>query len=305
MTKNESAKMNRNTATCNCLENNLGIFSTADPALKSCYTKIKNDTADTVLSAIAASANNTGYSADKIIAKKEVSLIASSLSGSAQVKFDILNNNTLSRSLNSTQSFYINASDAVTEVRLMNAYDIMNTNATLITPDYVTPAQLTSFLNKITAYTTISGTSINVNKVSPVLTKKFKADLKMTSEDIVSIKKLMLKYKKTNTSFYYAVMVCCKIPAVPVVHTPLVVTITSSVDESPIPDVKGTLTNSKETPISTKLGIMTYETVLRGNKVATFTHPKFISKEVDIHIISGETNSLSITMSPIILKEEA
>ena len=303
MTKNESAKMNRNTATCTCLEKFLATFSTTDPALKSCYTKIKDDTADTVLSAIAASANNTGYSADKIIAKKEVSLIASSLSGSAQVKFDILNNNTLSKSLNSTISFYINASDAVTEVRLMNAYDIMNTNVTLITADYITPAQLTEFLNKITAYTTISGTSMNVNKVSPVLTAKFKSDLKLTSQDIISIKKIMLKYKKSNPEFYYAVMISCKIPTVPVSHTPFVVTISSSIDGSPIPDVKGTLTNSNETPMSNKIGIMTYETVLGGNKVATFTHPEFISKEVDIHIISGETNSLSITMTPITIKE--
>jgi len=298
MTKNESAKMNRNTATCTCLENFLTTFSTTDPALKSCYTRIKNNTADTVLSAIAASANNTGYSADKIIAKKEVSLLASSLSGSAQVKFDLLDNNTLSKSLNSTQSFYINASDAITEVRLMNAYDIMNTNVTLITSDYITPTQLTDFLNKITAYTTISGTSMNVNKVSPVLTAKFKSDLKLTSQDIVSIKKIMLKYKKSNPAFYYAVMISCKIPTVQVSHTPLIVSITSSVDSSPIPDVKGTLTNSKETPISSKKGVMTYETVLGGNKVATFTHPDFISKEVDIHIISGETNSLTISLTP-------
>ena len=192
----------------------------------------------------------------------------------------------------------------MTEVRLMNAYDIMNTNATLIIADYLTPAQLTSFLNKITAYTTISGTSMNVNKVSPVLTAKFKSDLKLTSQDIISIKKIMLKYKKSNPEFYYAVMICCKIPTVQVTHTPLVVTITSSIDGSPMADVKGTLTNSKETPVSTKSGVMTYETVLGGNKEATFTHPKYISKEVDIHIISGETNSLSITMTPIIIKED-
>ena len=129
--------MNRNTAACTCFDINLKVFSTADPALMTCYTKFKSDSADTVISAVAVSANNTGYNADKIIAKKEVALEASSLCSAAQVKLDLLQNNTLSKSLNSTQTFYTNISDAIAEVRLLNAYDIMNSNVTLITADYV------------------------------------------------------------------------------------------------------------------------------------------------------------------------
>ena len=303
MTKNESARMNRNTATCTCLELNLKVFSTTDPALMSCYTKFKSDSADTVISAVAASANNTGYNADKIIAKMDIGLVASALCSAAQVKFDLLHNNTLSKSLNSTQTFYTNVSDAIAEVRLLNAYDIMNSNVTKLTPDYVTPTQLTDFLAQINDYTKISGTSMNINKVSPGLTKTFKSDLKLTSADIVSIKKLMLKYKKTNPAFYVAVMLSCKIPVVAVAHTPFVITITNSLDGTPISNVKGTLTTSTQTPVSTSKGIMTYDTVLGGDKVSTFTHDKFITKSVDIHIISGETNSLSITMTPIVIKE--
>jgi hypothetical protein len=303
MTKRESARMNRNTGTCTCLDKFLSVFSTTDPALKEIYTKMKADSADTVLSAIAASANNTGYSADKIIAKNEVSLIASTLCSAAQVKLDLLKNNTLSKSLNSSQSYYSAASDAVAEVRLLNVYDIMNNNATLITTNFVSPADLTNFLNKINTYTTISGTSMNINKSSPVLTAKFKSDLKLTSEDIVSIKKLMLKYKKSNPTFYYTVIASCMIPVVAVSHTPLIITITNSMDGSAISDVKGGLTNSTMTPISNSKGIMSYETTAGGDKVATFSHPKFLPKSVDIHIISGESNTLSITMNPIPIVE--
>ena len=97
----------------------------------------------------------------------------------------------------------------------------------------------------------------------------------------------------------YGAMISCKIPVVNIHHTPLIVTITNSITSEPIADVEGTLSNSKLHPFSNPKGIMNYETVSAGSIVSTFTHPKFISKSVDIHIVSGSTNTLTLTMTPI------
>ena len=295
MTNRETATSNRNTATCTFMKDNLTEF-TADVALNTTYTKMVADTALAVAAGTAAAADNTGFSLDKLVAKEAVSILASDLCARSQVKLDSLGNHTISKALNSASTFYFSAADALAENRLQNVHDVMETNQVIITDDYVKVTQLTDLQTKITNYASLSGSSITVNNGSPVFTKKFKAALKVTNGDIGSIKKLVKEYRTSNPDFYNGVLKACKMPRVAVIHTTADIAITSAADNNPLPKVAGTLSKSKELPISNSGGIMRYTPVSAGAAIATFALPGFITGVMNINIKQSKVNTFAIAL---------
>jgi len=309
MTNRQAAQETRNITVCAFLEvpANAAIYA-SHVAFGSIATKMAEDSAAAVTAGTKAGADNTGYSVDKIVDKEAASQLAAQLCASCIVKLELLGNHGLSDSLNGAATFYSTAKDAVCTNRLMNVYGVMDENLELITPDYLTATQLATFLTKINNYTTTKGSSILVNNNSPVLTKSYDEAMRQTNTDVATIKELAKFYKITEPTFYAGIMKACKMPAVTVHHTPVIITITDASSTGVLAGVHGVLTKSKEQPVSNVAGIMTYSTVLGGSTTATFSKKGFHTVVREITVVSGKKNAFSVALVPGIMtaaQEEA
>jgi len=297
MTNGQQARMTRNAAFNTFMVTNVASFST-DTAMTTIVAKMVTDSATAVTSSIAAEADNTGYSAEKEVAKVNACATAASLCANSQIKLDILGNLIVSNSLNGTVSYYAGVADAVCGSRLMAVYNVMLTNLTVITTEYLTAAQLTAFLTEITTFTGLTGTTSAVVGGQSVVTKQFATDLKKTNANIVVVKKAGLKYKVSNELFYNGLQKACKIPPITVRHTFVNTTITNSITLALLANVEGTLSKTKELGLSNSLGIMAYSDVSAGLAIATYILPGFITGIQIVRIIRGSTNIFAFAMVP-------
>lgn len=305
MTNRQAAQETRNVTVCEFLlvPANEAIY-TANVAFNTIATKMQTDSNAAVVAGDNAAADNTGYSMDKDISKEAVSQMAAQMCSSCKVKLDMLGNNAISNSLHGAATYYSSAKDAICGNRLMNAYNVMHANLAMITVDYLTAAQLATFLNKINAYLDTKGSSSLVNNNSPVLTSTYATAIKLTNKDVAIIKELAKFYKKTQPLFYAGLMKACKMPAVTVRHTPVIITITDASTTGVLAGVGGTLTKSKELPVSNVAGVMTYATVLSGSATSTFAKTGFITAIRTINILRGKTNSYAVALVPGIMTAE-
>ena len=295
MTNREQAKMNRNLGCCTFLDDNFAIFED-DAAMVSACNKMKTDCAAAFKSSTDMEADNTGYSADKVDAKKVVCELASKLCGNAQIRMLELDNKTLYNMLHSTKKYYFDVADALTSSRLQFAKNVMGANLIQITADYVTAEQLVDFQTKIDKYNSFTSISTNVNKTSKTITAQFKKELKLTSTDINIIKTLVKNFKETQVEFFEGVLENCKTPTVKVLHTNVSITIIDANSGKKLEMVSGSLSNSKQLPVSNKLGVMNYARVKRGKAMATFKLDGFVEQSKEIRILVGKDNKFVVKM---------
>jgi hypothetical protein len=290
MNHNQEARVTRDNGLCTLLTNTTADYA-GDAAFEAIATKTIADYVLTTKAATAAAADNTGYSLDKYIAKIAASNISCQLCAGCQVKAQLLGNNILFNALNGTVSFFSHTSDALSASRMQNVHDVMQTNLVLLTPDYITAAKLTTFQTKITDFTELSGTTTSVNSTSPVVTKALADAIKTGAADVVNIKKLAKKYQPTNPTFYNNIIKACKIPAITVRHTPVVITVTESLTGTPLANASGTLSKTTQVGVGTDAGIITYTNVSAGTAIATCAADGYITGVRTIKIKRGKPNA--------------
>ena len=295
MTNIEDAKVKRDNSLCTFLGANTAAYA-GDVAFTAIATKTISDYGLTVIAATAAAADNTGYSLEKVNAKKAASIFTSKLCASSQVKLDLLGNIIVARSLNSTVTYYSKTTDVLAASRMQNAHDVMNTNIVIITADYLTAAQLVTLQAKITAFTGLSGTTTSVNTTSPVKTKALSTAIKTGSADVVNIKKLAKEYEVTNITFYEGLEKVCKIPPITVRHTPVIIAITDVATGLPLAKVKGTLSKTKELGVGTDEGIINYFNVSAGAAISTYTLDGYLTGLQKVRIKRGKTNVFAFAL---------
>ena len=300
MTNREEATMKRNASCCAFLDKNTAIFEN-DVAFNTIYNKMKADTANTNDAAVLTAADNTGYSLEKVKAKTIVSETASKLCGNAQIKFEELENWILYNMLQSTKRYYFGVSDTLTLSRAQKVKDIMKANLLQITAEYVTTQQLIDFQAEIDDLMAWQGKSTNMIAVSPVTTATFKKHLKLTSKDIVVIKKLVKNFKETDLEFHEGVLKNCKTPAAKVMHTKVSFTMIEAHSGKKLEKVVGNLSNSKQMPVSDNKGVMLYQNVKRGKAIATFKLDSFEEQSKEIWILVGKDNKFIVKMDRKIL----
>ena len=303
MNHREEAKVTRDNGLCTFLDDNALVYAD-DVAFEAIATKTIADYALTKAAATADTANNKGYSVDKVISKDKVSILACQLCASSQVRLDMLGNNTLSKSLNSTVTFYSKASDSKAASRLQNVHDVMSKNLELITTDYLTAADLLTLQTEIDDYTGLSGTTTSVNANSPVITKQLAAAIKTGSVDVSNIKKLARKYLTTNPTFYNGLLKVCKIPPITVRHTTVIINVTDAGTAAPLDKVKGTLSKTKELVTSNPAGIIIYSNVSAGLAISTYALPGFITGVQNVKIARGTTNSFAFALHAGVMTTE-
>ena len=303
MTNELQARMTRNASLITFVDDNATKYAD-NPAFIALVVKVKADSAKAVTASIAAASDNTGYSAEKMVAKVATCAEAAELCASSIVKLDLLGNLILARSLNGTVTYYFGQSDALCGSRLMAVYNVMHDNLSLITVDYLTAAQLATFLTTITKFTGLTGSTSSVNGGAAVLTKEFEDDMKVTNENVLTVKLLAKKYKKSDVSFYNLLIKACKIPAITVRHTPVIFNIINTETTGVVAGVEGTLSKSKEVVFSNVGGVLPYRTVLAGAAIGTFKKVGFITKIVAVDIVRGRTNTFSVELVPGVMTAE-
>ena len=295
MTNKEDANIKRDNSLCTFLGTKAADFA-GDVAFEAIATKTIDDYALTVIAATAAAADNTGYSLEKVNAKKAASILTSELCARSQVKLDLIGNLIVARSLNSTVSYYSQTSDVLAASRMQNAHDVMHTNIGIITVDYVTAAQLVTLQTRITTFTGLSGTTTSVNTTNPVKTKALSDAVKTGSANVLNIKKLAKNYLLTNPTFYDGLQRVCKIPPITVRHTPVMIDVTDVVTGLPLAKVRGTLSKTTELGVGTDAGIINYTNVSAGLAIATCMLDGYITGVKSVRIKRGRTNEFSFAL---------
>jgi len=296
MNNEAQARLTRNEIVNTYLVKNAIVFA-ADVAMKTITAKFVIDTAAAVDASIESEVDNTGYSAEKLLAKNTASITAAELSGNCQVKMAILENNIVSSALHSAVTYYSIVAAALCCSRLMGVYNVLLENLTLITTDYLTSAQLDSFLEEINIYKELVGRAGMVIGGETVATSLAERTLKVTNADLIIMQKAALKYKSKNLPFYNGLIKSIKIPTISVRHTPVVVTVFDAVTKEKIGGVSIKMTKSKETLLTNPEGIMTSNTVSAGNTIATLVKLGYISKLKAWKILRGQMNEFTVSLT--------
>jgi hypothetical protein len=242
------------------------------------------------------SVDNTGYSKQKMQAKKDMADSAAHLSGFAQVCLLKLKKNLEASQLHISSSEYSHIPDTEAKALAQSAHDVMDANITNLSPDYVTADDLTGLQNLINTFNTTQGSSTSVSQGIPEQRKNFKQAIITIDSTINDICLLARKYITSNADFYNNLLAQCVIPVVNIHHTTLSVTVKKKSDNSPITNATGSLSNSKKTGTSDAKGFMTIEQVRKGNPTLSIKAAGFTDYTSLIHIISGQDNHFDIFM---------
>jgi len=293
-----NAQMSANEATHQFLisEAALAVIGT-DKAVMDKVAQFEINRKASIISAAAAGINNTGFSQDKLDAKELMSFMASCLAGTAQVKLDELGKNSISRQIHEADSYYLYAADSEASTEAQALHDLLLTNIELFTPDYISAADLISFQGLISGFSNIQGSSAAVHRISPELTLAFKTDLNATKKNGTDIKKLIKKYKKTNSVFYRSMVDVMK-PKITIHHTNLSLLIVEAKTNIPVNDAVATFSDSAKTGVSIEDGSMLIEEIGNGDKTMTITSDRYKDSITNINILSGRTNSFKIELNP-------
>lgn len=303
MNNKQDACIKRDNSLCTYLNSNTAAF-TGDVALVALATKTHSDYALTVIAASAAEADNTGYSLEKVQSKNNACVMTSDLCARSQVKLDLEGNIIVSKSLNSTVSYYSDSTDVIAASRMQNAHDVMSEHILLISPDYVTVAQLATLQTKITTFKDLSGTTTSVNTTNTVKTKALKKAVKVGAANVLNIKKLAKKYQLTNPTFYDGLKKVCKIPAVTVRHTPVNIAVTEAATGLPLANVTATLSKTTELGVSTDAGIIHFTNVSAGTAIATCMLEGYITGIKNVKIKRGKTNDFTFALESGVMTTE-
>ena len=299
MTTKDSAQMSANEATHQYLISDAATeVISNDNAVSSMVDLFDKNRLASIKSATAAGVDNKGFSQDKLDAKFEMSFQAACLAGSAQVKLESLGKNSIARQMHSAETYYMQAADseASTEVRAL--HDLLVDNLSVLTPDYVSAAQLLDLQSLITVFMTTQGSSAAVHRISPELTQVFNNDLAACKKNGVDLKKLIKKYKKSNNLFYKSVVDVMK-PKNTVHHTDIDLLVIDALTELPIKDAVATFSDSAKTGISKEDGSLLVEEIFHGEKTMTVISTDHLPSVTTVNIISGKTNSFKIMLTPM------
>jgi len=272
--------------------------TTGNAAITAKAALFNTNSSNAVASAAAAYISNAGFSQEKLTAKELLSFTVSYLSGNAQVKLDEIGKNSISKQLHDAETWYSQAADAECAASSQSACDVMTLNQALITDDYVKLSELTALQTLINNFLSIQGTSEEVHTVSPQLTKKFKADLKLTKQNAKDIIKLSKRYKKSNESYYNSLVDLAK-PKIAVQHTNVEIFVHNAITGLGINHAEASFSNSKKTGTSTEDGMISVEEIMHGNPMLSVKATGFQPYLGMIHIASGKDNNFTIPLIPL------
>ena len=295
MTDLQKAKFNRNAAVIEFLESNKNVFE-KDESLIHFYKKLLFDQKKAIDSELEIRKDDNAYNLDKAKLKREVCMMASSLSQTALNAFTEWGEKEL---IKETKVGYIHFSrynDFITVERLRNTYRLLHKEVHSLSPDHITNEELASFKIKIKEYADTPGSSSILDRPSTELTGKLRADLKLTDTDIRYIQNIAENYIETNKDFYDNLLAISTLPVMEEESATKVLFLITDNTGLPLQNVAVTIDKSEETLISDSEGRIMYAVVKAGRGIASFVHPEFKEKVSIVKIKAATENIFEITM---------
>ena len=249
--------------------------------------------------ATAAHADNSGFSAEKLTAKKELAKMASNMSGKAYVKFTNLNKTSLASQLHVEPTDYNDVSDSQCAKLAQEAHKLMSDNIGDLTPNTITAAMLTSLQGKIDVFTQKQGSSDTVHEVSPEMTRKFRDSFKPVMINVDHLKLLTRDYELSNPKFYARMMASMVIPTINVHHTNVEVHATAKSTGKSVEGMEFSLTKANKKDTTDFEGNAEIEHVKSGDDVLTGKINGAILYTANVKIKRGKLNHYDVVIDSI------
>jgi len=298
MTKQEQAYMAMFLGLEKELNDSSDIYAN-DPDLKAEVDAFKVDKAKNEQASNAAHIINTGFSAEKLAAKMVVAEEAAIISGKAFVKFSNLNKIIIAKKLLITTTDYSHVSDIECAKRAQNAHDLLLVNIDDLKAGTITEERLIEFQKNIELFKNLKGTAVQVQEVSPELTKAFKQSFAPVKRRVKQIKLLVADYVVKEPDFYKRMMACTKLPVIHVLHTKVMINAVAKSTGSPVAELQLSLIKAKKTWITDKDGIGEIEGVKNGKDVLTAKLKDEIVLTLDVWIKQSTTNLYKLVIESL------
>jgi hypothetical protein len=245
--------------------------------------------------AVAAHADNSGFSNDKLTEKIILSDMASNLCGKAWVKLRNIGKQSIAEQLHIEPSDYNHVADSQCAVLAQSAHDVMTLNIAFL-GNTITAPMLVDLQKQIDKFLAIQGTSDTVHEVSPALTKQFKDSFAPVMAIITNLKLLARDYKTSNNEFYKSLLASTVIPAINVHHTYVAINALAKSTSKPVIGAIFSLTKGLKSATTDTDGNATIEEVKSGKDTLTGVLSGNVIYTGQITIKSGTTNHYHLIM---------
>ena len=251
--------------------------------------------------AVVAGVNLTGFTTTKDDGKITMAQQMAMLCGFAFVKLSDLGKTELVAQLFISPTDYAYIADAKAGVRAQAMHDLLFANLTLLTPDYVTAAQLTAVQELITSFVNAKGNTTSLHAVSPVDTKAYHDAFKVVDNIIDSALLMGKAFKAANPEFYDELVKITKLPPVIHRHTILNIKVIAKVGASPVPQASAEIKIGKidKKASANEIGLIEFPRIMCGQQTATITAPGFKKELVEIYIQRSQENDIIVELEAI------
>ena len=296
MTDLQKAKIKRNTCLLKFLEDNFAIFDN-DSELKRFYKKLMSDHAQSLVSAEDLNADETSFSTEKLIAKKEVCEMAKLLCDKAKEAFLSWGDKDLFRKTKVGYLHFFRSNDFYTEERIKELHKLLNNHIKSLSPEHITEQNLEDFKLKIKTFIETKGSSSFNDRPPLEVTARLKADLKIIEKDVHYIYVYAEKYKKLNEQFYQGLLQCnLNSETLELKDTTLSITVFDADEAIPLQGVTISISKSSEKLISDLNGKCVFTNILSGRGIANFSFNGYKEQSVVIKIKPHKVNEISVSL---------
>ena len=263
MTKIEEAEMAMFNRLSKQLDDDKSIYS-ADTDMKDAVDAFNVSKAANDKASKDAHPDNSVYNDQKLSNKVEMSKTAALYSGLALVKFIKLGKNLEAEQLLTEPNDYLAHQDMECARLAQVAHDFLENHLEDLSPTTVTTEDLKALAGTIKLFLDTKGTSDNLHKVSPTLTKIYKASFDPVFTSIEHLRLVVRKYEKSNFDFFTRTMANMIVDTVYVRHTSIVVEAMLKSTGLPLNGLLVGFLKSKKTGVTNEDGIAEIDQIRSG-----------------------------------------
>ena len=298
MTAKEIATDNMHHALLQFLDDNATVYAN-DKAFTTAVNAFKNSVAYERTFGSLLATDTTAFSAEKAKIKNQMATEVAHLAGYAYVALNSAGKTKEASQLSIHISDYEQLSDVEAQNLAQSNLDLMNLQTSIITPDYVTAADLTNLGTTISNFAAAKGSAESINKATPAQRAAFKTALANTAATVDDLRLLVRKYLSSNKVFHDALINESTILNVNIHHTTLNVFVNSKADGTAIANATATLSHSKKTGTSDVAGNIVIEEISGGTATLTITATGYKDCVQQIKIASGKENHVEVGMEKV------
>ncbi len=193
-------------------------------------------------------------------------------------------------------SEYYYCADAALEDLAQANREVLNNNLAVLSPDYVTAADIAAVDAAILQFSKAKGSSESVYKDSPSLRSGFRGAIAETNDAIADLRFLGLRYKLSNEDFYNSLIHESTVIRVNTHHTSLKVVVLNANDGSKVMNAIASLNKSKKTGNSDNDGLIEIDEIANGKTILTIKASGYKELVQTIYIERGRTNQVEVKL---------